>query len=497
MKNYKHKLSKSRYIAGKQCVKKLYLAKYHKDLAAPITSTQEALFTQGDQVGDWALKRFPNGKDATPESFYDYGPSIEKTKQWIADGESVIYEASFFHDEVMAALDIFVQKDGKKIAIEVKSSTKVHDYHLDDGALQYWVMNNAGFTPDVFYLMHVDNQYVRDGDIDPERLFHLEDITEQVLLKQDEVEIKLQELKRVLAQKETPKVEIGPHCGDPFECEFKAHCWKHIPDNSVFDITRISFKAWDYVNSSIYSIHDIPNEDSFSERQQIQIDGVKHNNSFIDKEAIQSFLGEWQYPLYFFDFETIGPAIPIYDGTSPYKQYAVQYSLHVLSHESSELIHTEFLPAFDKDPREELIVRMIEELCNKGSIITYNMGFEKGKIKQLAADFPKYETELLAIHDRIVDLLIPFRSSWYYKPEMRGSASIKAVLPALCHNDSELDYSSLNVSNGGDASNYLKALAEGTIPKEKIESIRKDLIAYCRLDTLAMVKIWEVLQELN
>lgn len=169
----------------------------------------------------------------------------------------------------------------------------------------------------------------------------------------------------------------------------------------------------------------------------------------------------------------------------------------MLSHESSELIHTQFLPAFDKDPREELIVRMIEELETSGSIITYNMGFEKGKIKQLAADFPQYEKQLMAMNARIVDLLIPFRSSWYYKPEMRGSASIKAVLLALCPNDSELDYSSLNVSNGGDASNYLKALAEMTIAEAEIETIRKDLLAYCKLDTLAMVKIWEVLQELN
>lgn len=496
MNNYKHKLSKSRYIAGKQCAKKLYLGKYHRELATPISAGQQALFTQGDQVGAWALKRFPNGKDATPETYYNYGRSIEQTKQWIEDDESVIYEATFFHDEVMAALDIFVQQDGKKIAIEVKSSTKVHDYHLDDGALQYWVMNNAGYAPDVFYLMHINNQYVRDGQIDPEQLFHMEDITEQVLLKQNEVALKLQELKQVLAQKETPKVEIGTHCRNPFECEFKEHCWKHIPENSVFDISRISSKAWNYVDRGIYGIKDIPEGDYFSERQQIQIDGVKHNNSFIDKGAIKSFLDEWQYPLYFFDFETIGPAIPVYDGTSPYKQYAVQYSLHVLNDKKSELTHTEYLPDFDQDPREELIIRMIEELETFGSIVTYNMGFEKGKIKQLAADFPQYEKQLMAINDRIVDLLIPFRRAWYYTPEMKGSASIKAVLPSLCSYDPDLDYKSLGISNGGDASTILKALAERTVLPKKIESIRKDLLAYCKLDTLAMVKIWEVLKSI-
>ena len=213
MTTYKHKLSKSRYIAGKQCVKKLYLGKYKRELATLASASQEALFAQGDQVGAWAVKRFPNGKDATPESFYDYGPSIEKTKEWINNGEEVIYEASFFHDEVMAALDIFVQQDGKRIAIEVKSSAGVHDYHLDDGALQYWVMNNSGYTPDVFYLLHINNQYVRDGEINPEQLFHLEDITELVIAKQQEVVDTLKELKATLELKQAPEVSIGPHCG--------------------------------------------------------------------------------------------------------------------------------------------------------------------------------------------------------------------------------------------------------------------------------------------
>ena len=496
MAKYKHILSKSRFIAGKQCAKKLYLGKFNRELATQITANQQALFAQGDQVGAWAIKRFPNGKDATPESFYNYGPSIEKTKEWINDGVEVVYEASFFHDEVMAALDIFVQRNGQRIAIEVKSSTKVHDYHLDDGALQYWVMNNSGFTPDVFYLMHINNQYIREGEIDPEQLFYLEDITEQVILKQNEVAIKLEELKMVLQQKKIPNIQIGVHCSDPFDCEFKEHCWKHIPKDSVFDITRISSKAWEYINKGIYAIEDIPSTDQFSDRQQTQIDGVKLCTSFIDKKQINNFLSEWKFPLYFFDFETIGPAIPIYNGTSPYKQYAVQYSLHLLENSDSELIHLEYLSSVKQDSREELIQRMISDLGYNGSIVTYNMGFKKGKIKQLAEDFPKYKDPLMDILNRIVDLMIPFSRTWYYTPDMKGSASIKKVLPALCPNDVELDYNSLRISNGGDASNYLKGLAEKSIPLEEVEKIRNDLLAYCRLDTLAMVKIWEVLQQL-
>ena len=462
-------------------------------MATPFSASQEAMFSTGNSVGLWAQKRFPRGKDATPAYFYDFGPSIQKTKDWINAGEKVIYEAAFISEGVLAALDLYIQKGSKRIALEVKSSTSLRDYHLQDAALQYWIMKNAGFAPDEFYLMHINNQYVREGALNPKKLFSYVDITEQIKAKQEGISEDIKTMKAVLLQKEIPERTIGPQCNSPFDCEFKDHCWQHIPENSIFDLSRIGKKAWECLEQGIVNIKDITAVEEFSERQQVEITGVQDGKSCIDKQEIQSFLKEWQYPLYFFDFESINPALPVYQGTSPFQQIPVQYSLHVLEQPGAEIKHLEFLADFTEDPREALIQQMLLELGKEGSIVTYNMSFEKSIIDRLALDFPGYSAELTALSERLVDLLIPFRNSWYYTPEMKGSASIKTVLPALCPNDRELDYKALDISNGGDASNTLKAFAEETVPKDEIQDLRKDLLAYCKLDTLAMVKIWEVL----
>ena len=464
-------------------------------MATPFSASQEALFSMGNSVGQWAQKRFAGGKDATPAYFYDFGPSIQKTQQWINAGEKVIYEAAFIAEEVLAALDLYIQKAGKRIALEVKSSTGLKDYHLEDAALQYWIMKHAGYAPDEFYLMHINNNYVREGEIDPKKLFTYVDITEKVKAKQEGIAEDIKTMKAVLLQAEIPEKVIGPQCNSPFECEFKAHCWQNIPENSVFELSRIGKKAWECLDEGILKIKDITAPEAFSERQQVEIAAVQDGKSRIEKEAIQSFLTEWEYPLYFFDFESINPALPVYQGTSPFQQIPVQYSLHVLQQPGAELKHLEFLADFTKDPREALIQQMLLELGNKGSIVTYNMSFEKNIIDRLAEDFPNYSAELTALSERLVDLLIPFRNSWYYTHEMQGSASIKAVLPALCQNDKELSYKSLSIGNGSDASIILLALAEGRVKTKNQESIRQDLLAYCQLDTLAMVKIWEVLRE--
>lgn len=488
----KHLLSKSTFLSGKQCEKKLYLYKKHRELARARTESEEAIMAQGTSMGELAQLVFPNGKDATPEYYWNYAPSIEQTKAWIDADETTIYEAAFQAHQVMAALDILHHKDGKRIAIEVKSSTAVKEYHLDDAALQYWVMKEAGFAPDSFYIMHIDTTYVKEGKIKLRKFFHLEDVTEEVLARQATVAEVVPKLKAVLAQDEIPKKEIGPHCSDPFSCEFMEHCWQHIPENSVFELSRIGKKALDYYEKGIVSIADLPEEDSFSDYQTLQIEGVKKGNEKIENLPISEFLNSWEYPLYFFDFETINPALPLYDGSRPYQQLGVQYSLHKLEKDGS-IIHTECLPDNDGDPRIALVKQMIDDLGKSGSIVAYNMGFEKGVIKSLAESFPEYAEQLNALIDRFVDLLIPFQKGWYYSPAMKGSASIKSVLPALFPNDSDLDYKSLRIGNGGDASVYLQAYYEGRVKESDVESLRKDLLAYCKLDTLAMVKIYQKL----
>lgn len=478
-------LSKSTYLRGHQCLKRLWLHKKKPHLRDEISAQQEAIFEQGTSVGELAQQLFPGGKNATPENYYNWKPSFEQTKKWIDEGEEVIYEAAFNYGNVMAALDILVKRKGEWHAIEVKSSTSVHDYHLTDASLQYWLMNLCGVTPAKFFLMHINNEYVRQGDLDINELFHLEDITTEVKALQSQVQSYLTDCFDILKKKNEPQISIGPHCFDPFTCDFKGHCWKHIPEYSVFDITRISNKAWDLHDKGIHRITDIPVDYPLSATQQTQVKGEKSREEVFDKHAIQDFLNQWMFPLYFLDFETMGPAVPLYDDTRPYQQYPFQYSLHVLAR-NGEIQHYEFLGDGETDPRRILAETMIRQLGQNGSIVTYNMGFEKGKIKDLMETFPFLKEPFEKINNRIVDLMTPFRKQWCYSPEMRGSASIKKVLPALVPN---LSYQDLEIQEGGSASTIYQTMCEGTF-NGNLEETRQHLLEYCKLDTWAMVEIY-------
>ena len=153
--------------------------------------------------------------------------------------------------------------------------------------------------------------------------------------------------------------------------------------------------------------------------------------------------------LYFLDFETIGPAVPKYNGSRPYQQLVFQYSLHVQETSTSEIEHRDYLADPSQDPKIGFIEQLIEDCGTSGDIIVYNIGFERGKLNDLIDVFPEYSNELRRIVNRLKDLMIPFQQKWYYTPEMRGSYSIKYVLPALVP---ELSYNDLDIKEGGAAS---------------------------------------------
>lgn len=488
-------ISKSRFVSGIQCSKKLYFDIYRKDLKPEISEQQELLFSTGHEIGELAQSAFPNGKDASPESYYDFSKSIQDTKDWIASGVKTIYEAAFSSNGVLAALDILHHTENERWAIEVKSSSEVKKYHLTDASLQYWVMDKSGFKPDKFFLMHINTAYVKDGAINPNELFTLTDITTQVIENQVWVEENLENLKNILSAEEEPVVEIGRHCSAPFNCDYKHHCWKHIPEQSVFSLYSPRGLDWKLYEQGIFKISDIPETVSLNHRQGLQVNGQKMANSHIDKTSISEFLNNWEFPLYFFDFETIFPALPVLDGTRPFQQVPFQYSLHILEEFGAEYSHKEFLAepkdfsGISIDPRKKLIEQMKLDFGETGSIVAYNATFEISRLKELALAFPEDQTFIEAIIGRFVDLLIPFRNGWHYHPEMGGSASIKSVLPAIAP---EFSYKDLEISNGGDASNtFLSMINEKFIGDEV--KVRESLKKYCERDTLGMVIIWEEL----
>lgn len=489
----KHILSKSTFMYGIQCKKRLYFHKFGKRLGIErddLSAQQEAIFSTGTNVGELAQKLFLGGVDCTPESYYDFGPSIELTASSIANGVSVIYEAAFQYDQVLVALDILVRKVDGWHAYEVKSTNETKDTHIQDAALQYWVMVNSGLDLKSIKVLHFNRDYVRIGELDIQGLFAWDDITEAVVKIQPQIALDIVANKACLLEPTVPDIQIGNQCSNPYPCDFMGTCWKHVPQYSVFDLTRGGAKAWGLYNQGILNIKDIPDDFQLSDSQLLQVEAEKTGETYIDKEGIREFVSALNYPLYFLDFETINPAIPLFDQTSPYQMSVFQYSLHIQEKHDGPVVHLEFLAdAKDKNLRITVAENLISRMGSAGDVVVYNKAFESTRLKELIRDYSQYSNELEAIRVRMVDLAIPFQCKMYYTPEMRGSYSIKKVLPALVP---ELSYGDLEIQEGGTASLTFLQMVEDSFSGDEAKT-RKDLLEYCKLDTLAMVRILDKL----
>jgi hypothetical protein len=295
---------------------------------------------------------------------------------------------------------------------------------------------------------------------------------------------------------DTPAINIGKHCSDPYACDFQTHCWAHIPtEDSVFELSYAMGKQWDLYERGILHIDDIPDDYPLGANASLQIAHHRSQEIKLDRERIGAFLEGISYPINFFDFETFQEPIPRFDGQRPYMQIPFQYSLHIL-HEDGRLEHRAFLGDADSDPRDPLIEQMLSDITATGSIVAYSKSFEITQIKNLALYRPEHSDALLALTERFIDLAEPFGKKHYYHPRFKGKYSIKIILPTLFPDDKELDYSQLgSIQNGGDAMQTFAHLHRIEDPDRR-EAIREDLLAYCHLDTLAMVRIWERLGEM-
>lgn len=493
-------ISKSQYIRGLQCPKSLWLHKNNPELKNELDSKSESLFDTGNKVGDLAKQLFPDGIEIEFNSD-DFNEMMSKTKELIFNGTKIIYEATFNEDGIFAMADILVKNVDKWDMYEVKGSTsartkkgEIKKHYVNDAAIQWYAISKA-IELNRIYLVHINTNYVRVGELDVHNLFNIVDITDEVLDKQKEIKTELLEMENML-QLDMPDIDIGKHCSDPYGCDFSSHCWQHIPKtNSVFDISYAMGKQWKLYYQRILSIDDVPEDFHLGKNAKLQIQHYKSQEIKIDKKKIKSFLDNIEYPINFFDFETFQNPIPRFDNQRPYAQMPFQYSLHIL-HADGTLEHKEFLGDENSDPREALSKQMLKDITSSGSIIAFNQGFEKGQIKNLALACKNMGNELLALNERFIDLAHPFENKHYYHPNFNGKYSIKIVLPTLFPNDDELDYKKLgSIQNGGDA---MDTFANLHLLKDKsqLEEIKKDFLAYCRLDTLAMVRIWEKLHEM-
>jgi len=486
-------LSKSQYIRGLQCHKSLWLYKNKTELRDAPDNQTESSFNIGYDVGELAKEMFPNGVEIEFNS-NNFNGMIEKTKELIANCTEVIYEATFKEASIFAMADILVKNGSAWDLYEVKASTYTKEYHKNDTAIQWYALSKA-INLNRAYVVHINNQYIRNGELNVKELFTIDDITDIVLEKQDEIPLQLAEIQEML-NCEMPDIDIGKHCSDPHGCDFSSYCWKHIPKkNSVFDISYAMGKQWKLYYQGILSIDDVPDDFHLGKNASLQIQHHKSQEIKINKPKIKEFLDTIEYPINFFDFETFQNAIPRFDNQRPYAQIPFQYSLHIL-HEDGTLEHKEFLGDENSDPRRALSEQMLKDITPTGSIIAFNQSFEITQIKNLSLVCQDISNELLSLNARFIDLAYPFQHKHYYHPKFNGKYSIKIVLPTLFPDDDELDYKKLgSIQNGGDAMDTFANL-HLLKDKSKLENIKKDLLAYCRLDTLAMVRIWEKLHKI-
>jgi len=482
-----HNLSKSLFIKGLQCYKSLYLDRYNPELKDPISESQQRVFDSGAEVGILAQNLFPGGVEITYEGF-THEEQIKRTKAELEKGTTTIYEATFNYDGVFVKADIINKNATGWELYEVKASTDLKDVYIDDVALQLYVLTGAGITVTKASLVHLNNQYVRQGALELDQLFLAEDITDVACAKQSFVceQIKIM---REMLQGDTLAIDIGKYCSDPYPCDFTGYCWQHIPEDSVFDLRQRGARPFDLYNQGILLMKDIP-LDQVSGKQLMQVEAFLEQKEFIDHEAVKDFLASLWYPLYFLDFETVMPSIPPYDGMKPYQQMPFQYSLHYIEREGAELKHHEFLAAPNVDPRYDLTEKLISEIPVTACVLAYNAGFEKGRLQELAAFLPQYKEKIGLIVENTRDLMVPFRKQHVYHWKMKGSASQKAVLPLLVP---ELSYKDMEVGHGGEAMNAYAVMCESR-DQEEVAKIRTALLEYCKLDTLGMVRILERLR---
>jgi hypothetical protein len=482
-------LSKTRYVAGLHCPLHLWYTCYNRDLATEISPVQQALFDTGHQVGRLATQLFPGGI-LVEEDHLHHEKAVRTTLRAMTDGNlRSIFEAGFDHDGVRVRADILEWlENGRWNLIEVKSSTKVKNEHIPDVGIQYHVLKGAGLGINRVFLMHLNNQYVYDGEhLDLKGLFSLSDLTEEAISHGEEVPHRLAVLKEMLSRHDPPEVIPSRNCNKPYKCEFWEHCTRDVPDHPVWELAGISQSTLDELSAmGIRDIRDIPGSFPLSETQDRIRTCVKENKTFIDP-GLRRELEDVRYPAHFLDFETVNPAIPRYKRTRPYQATPFQWSDHILTADGS-LEHREFLHEGTDDPKEEFAQALLDVLAREGIIFTYT-GYEEGIIKGLAEDLPHHRDRLLETLDRIKDLHKTI-SKRYYHPGFHGSFSVKSVLPALLP---EMRYDDLAIQDGQQAGLACIKMLDPSTAQEERENIRRDLLTYCGHDTLAMVKIREEL----
>lgn len=485
------RLSKSRFLSGLQCHKRVYLEIHRPELATPPDPSTQAILAMGTEIGLLARRRFPGGVLATV-GFRQREAAIAQTAALLQDPNvPAIFEGAFEHEGVVVRVDILervLDETGRPLAwrlIEVKSSTRVKDIHLDDVAIQSYVLLGSGIALAGTWLMHIDTTYVyQGGQADLQALFAIEDVSEVVASRRGQVPGRLAGMRSALSESQPPAIDPDGHCHSPYECPFWAHCTKDKSARWIYYLPGSKETVNRFAQEGITTIDEIPDSATLSLTQR----RVKDNVEWVSTNLGAS-LRSVQYPVHHVDFETVMLAVPRFPATRPYQAIPVQWSNHI-ELESGDIIHHQFLHSDPTEPRKRWAEALIESLGEKGSIVVYS-AYEEAMMRQVVEAFPEFRQFFSAIIKRLWDLH-PIIKEHYYHPKFQGSYSIKTVLPAVVPS---MGYDDLAIQEGGQAANEYYRMV--FLESDWIEQARiKDaLLRYCARDTMAMVELRRMLMK--
>jgi hypothetical protein len=484
------RISKSKFVAGCQCLKRLYLQVHQPELTAEPDDVTEAIIEQGREVGLLARQMFPGGVEVRNEGL---DQAIRATRELIANPEvSAIFEGTFENGGVLVRVDILHRRrDGRWRLIEVKSTADLKDHHVDDVAIQHRVVHRSGIDLASSCLAHVNRDYVyQGGAIDVHRFFKIRNLTRQVKKLQSQLPSMLRSQFSVLGMPEAPRIAPGLQCNDPVKCEFSDHCNPPLPDDHILKLPRIhASEVAKLVALGVRSIHDIPEDYPLTGRLRRACTSVQTGTPWFSPE-LKDELETLRYPLYFADFETLSPAIPRFAGLRPYDHIPFQWSVHVQRLPGEAAEHLEFLATDKSDPRPAFVSALCDVLGDCGSIVVYHQQFESQRLSELSLWLPEFSERIEKIQQRLWDFL-PVVRNHVYHPGFGGSYSLKSVLPALVP---QMTYEGMEVADGQTAGLAWNSLINGELSQDEADRIWKALLAYCAQDTFGMMTLLEKLQ---
>ena len=444
-------------------------AKSHRQLEAHSPTPYEQYLMQQGQAVEALARQYLEEVFISQEVHLHWQKSFD-------DGRFQIRTDALISDQIDGVYDLY----------EIKSSTAINKDHEYDLAFQVLLLETLLPLRGI-YLLHIDSDYLHGHQLDLQTFFTVEDMSERVAKRQDEVIALRQDAFRV-SQMPDPNPALS--CTKPKSCPCPDLCHPLLPPNPIYNIPRLGKKALKLRDMGVLAIEEIPSSVQLSPRQQQHVDAVRKRGPIINAQSIQASLEALHYPLYFLDYETFNPAVPFFPGYQPYEHIVFQFSLFAVKKPGAAPLHYEALIADGRDPAPLIVQALLEHVGSQGSVVVWNQSFEAGRNRNLARHCPTHAEGLLAINERLFDLMLIFRDGHYIHPDFKGSASLKAVLPVLCP---ELTYNDMAIPDGETAMLTWYRLQTGAIPLEERQETIEAMKAYCKMDTYGMVAIWEKL----